>query len=251
MQIANEAGQNLVAKELAEIRSQWQSQRIHEVDFHGFAHLGRRMQQIMDVGANRGQSIASIRVLLPTVEIHSFEANPLLHPVLNELASSVVPPPVFIHAYGLSDTAGQLPLFIPCAGGEVYLEGASTRADYFKQPWVADMYQRLAGSAPGGITFKEVSCELKVGDDLQLSPDLIKVDVEGAESRVLIGLTNTIKRCRPVIMVENGDWHGVQAVLVPLGYSPFLYHPEQNRFAPFTSGSATNTFYFPEAHGPG
>lgn len=250
MQSADETGHNIVAKELVVIRSQWGAQQVHDVDFYGFAQLDRPIRQVMDVGANRGQSIVSLRILLPEVEIHSFEANPVLHPVLHEVAKSVVPPPVVIHPYGLSNAAEQLPLFIPRAGDEVYLEGASTRADYFDLPWVADMYQRLAGTTPGGITFDEVSCQLKVGDDLLLSPDLLKVDVEGAESRVLLGLANTITRCRPVIMVENGDWYRVQDVLVPLGYSPFRYYPDQKRFAPFTSEPSTNTFYFHASHAP-
>lgn len=230
---------NLAATELPEIISQWNASRIHDVDFYGFQQLNRPLNQILDVGANRGQSIVSIRTLLPNVEIHSFEANQLLYPILEALVNSTIPSPVVIHPYGLSDVEGGFKLYIPFSKGVIFLEEASTSLEYFEKPWVAEKFLQR-----GGLELKEVSCVLKIGGSLSLTPDLIKIDVEGAESRVLRGLIQTINSRRPVIMVENSDWFGVQEVMLPLGYSPFLYRQEKNSFVPF-EGVATNTFYFP------
>src|SRR6202022_4141309 len=36
-----------------------------------------RVECIMDIGANRGQSLASLHTLFPDARIHSFEANPI------------------------------------------------------------------------------------------------------------------------------------------------------------------------------
>jgi FkbM family methyltransferase len=38
-----------------------------------------------------------------------------------------------------------------------------------------------------------------------LSPKLIRIDVEGAETLVLEGARRTIERCRPVLMIEHGS----------------------------------------------
>ena len=234
----------MVDSEFAEISAQWEAGRIHDTDFFAFRQLNRPLHQILDVGANRGQSIVSIRVLFPDVEIHSFEANKLLLPVLDELTRSLIPPPVIVYPFGLSDAGGVFKLFIPSASGKIFWEEASTSLQYYEKPWVAEKFRQR-----GGLQLEEVSCELRIGDDLSLNPDLIKVDVEGAESCVLRGLIQTIKRRRPVIMVENSDWYGVNEVLEPLGYSPFLYIHEQNRFVP-QIGTSTNTFYIPVEDAP-
>jgi len=54
-------------------------------------------------------------------------------------------------------------------------------------------------------------------DDLGLDAcDLIQLDVEGFEAKVLQGASQTITRCRPVIMVEDrghGTRYGMQFLL--------------------------------------
>jgi FkbM family methyltransferase len=42
-------------------------------------------------------------------------------------------------------------------------------------------------------------------DSLNLNPNIMKIDVEGAEAKVLIGAKNTILRSRPIIIMEYGQ----------------------------------------------
>jgi hypothetical protein len=69
------------------------------------------------------------------------------------------------------------------------------------------------------------------GDDLladqRFAPDMIKIDVEGFEQRVLTGLIRTLDRFRPDLHVEvHGPWlgmfgsslQGIHAMLAELGY---------------------------------
>ena len=42
-------------------------------------------------------------------------------------------------------------------------------------------------------------------DELNLQPDVIKVDSEGDDFRILKGARETLKRCRPFILLENQE----------------------------------------------
>ncbi len=55
-------------------------------------------------------------------------------------------------------------------------------------------------------------------DSLDLSPDLLQLDVEGFEYEALLGATNTIKRCRPVIQIETLT-ESIQRFLHDHGYT--------------------------------
>ena len=41
-------------------------------------------------------------------------------------------------------------------------------------------------------------------DDLKLNPILVKIDIEGGELPALRGMEETLKRSRPVLIIENG-----------------------------------------------
>ncbi|WP_295924901.1 FkbM family methyltransferase [uncultured Xanthomonas sp.] len=62
-------------------------------------------------------------------------------------------------------------------------------------------------------------------DSLALSRlDLLKVDVEGMEAKVLIGATKTLQRCRPVIFAEFNSVDGAattMAAVADLGYTAY------------------------------
>ncbi len=66
----------------------------------------------------------------------------------------------------------------------------------------------------GATKMKPGQGDLRVlrGDDIcaDLSPDLIKIDVEGMEMAVLRGLSATIARAKPVILIEVDDTNAPQ-----------------------------------------
>ncbi len=64
------------------------------------------------------------------------------------------------------------------------------------------------------------------------TPDLIKIDAEGAELEVLRGATRTLRSAQPIVTIEVGDTkadsHSRAAIesALELGYSPFDVTPE-------------------------
>jgi FkbM family methyltransferase len=62
-----------------------------------------------------------------------------------------------------------------------------------------------AWSSEKGDREIEETIQLRTLDSFELEPDLIKIDVEGSQRAVLIGATETLKRCKPTIIVEVED----------------------------------------------
>ena len=58
-------------------------------------------------------------------------------------------------------------------------------------------------------------------DNFDLDADLIKVDIQGYEGKFLLGATETIKRCKPIIVLEvelKKPFRYLNSILTPLGY---------------------------------
>lgn len=58
-------------------------------------------------------------------------------------------------------------------------------------------------------------------DNFSYSPNLIKIDVEGHESKVLEGAYNTIKKYKPALIIEHSSKNvgPIMEILKPLGYN--------------------------------
>lgn len=68
---------------------------------------------------------------------------------------------------------------------------------------------------------------IKTLDSYNLEPDLIKIDVEGMEDEVVEGGIETIKKYKPLLVIEHNDiqkLYNTARLLVPLGYKirPFV-----------------------------
>jgi FkbM family methyltransferase len=106
-------------------------------------------------------------------------------------------------------------------------------------------FQAALGSGFGSVSMNRPNRgntgehNVRPGSDFPLVPidafgfqevDLIMLDVELAELPALQGATETIKRCGPVIIVENGDRPPLVEFLVSLGYkmAPWMSGPHDN-----------------------
>jgi FkbM family methyltransferase len=128
---------------------------------------------VLDVGANRGEFSLFASTLAG--QVIAFEPNPKMVSILrrdterNSVANTRVEP------FGLGNENAALPLYVPSHN-------------------------------PGEASFcgngEAVSAEIRRGDELGLSPNFIKIDVEGFEPFVIDGLRETITKHRPVIVTE-------------------------------------------------
>ena len=171
--------------------------------------VAREGEVILDVGANYGHFALSAAALVGSEgAVIAVEPNPRAfarlqtHIELNRLDN------VEALNAGFSDSDGELVLSIPRINSG---EASFARTHY------ADT--------------KEVCCPVYLGDErvAKRRVTFIKIDVEGFELRVLKGLSKTIERDRPWILIEMVREHldrdgsapaDIAEQLRPLGYTP-------------------------------
>jgi FkbM family methyltransferase len=135
-----------------------------------------------DVGANVGHH--SLFMAAHCESVHAFEPYPPLWPELEEKLATNRLDSVTLHRVGLGDTDADLP-FEPPHGDNLGTGRFSSCSDRAGAPVVTmrrgDEYLEAAGIA---------------------HVDVIKIDVEGWETAVLKGLSETLERDRPLLIVE-------------------------------------------------
>jgi FkbM family methyltransferase len=145
----------------------------------------------IDIGANIGQTLIKLKRARPSQAYIGFEPNPVcmnyLHELINENSFSdtqIIPTGIFEKPALMQlisyDTADKVP-------GDATIMGKDFRPtrDVADCKWVAL------------LPFDTAVESMNVG-----SIGFIKIDVEGAEIPVLNSLKNTIKRWRPILLVE-------------------------------------------------
>jgi FkbM family methyltransferase len=153
--------------------------------------LAKRARTIVDVGANTGIFSLTARCVNPKAAIHSFEPIPEFYSTL-ERNNDSNDARIIVHRSALSNEPGVLPMFMPHEfAGNIYSSSLSK-----------DHYLKYQQSTP---YIFEVTVE--VFDDLAHrsaieNVDLIKVDAEGFDFKVLMGMEQTLVRDTPDVLVE-------------------------------------------------
>lgn len=189
-------------------------------EFSGVRRLSLGRGPIVDIGANRGQSVAAFRRLAPGREVIAFEPEPRAAARLHEQFGGA--PGVTLHPCALGRTPGQLSFFIPrygmwdCDGMAATDRGEATL-------WLRDQ-GRMFRFDDRLLSVEEHSVECRTLDSFELSPALIKLHAQGAELDILKGAVETILRCKPAVMCAFVAAHpATRELLEGLGYRPFVY----------------------------
>jgi FkbM family methyltransferase len=209
--------------------------RPHEPDFAAFALFPERDGLFLDVGANLGNSALSFRVFNKRSPILSIEPNPFHERDLRFVKRLVRNFDYRLIAAG--DTHGEATLHVPVYKG-LALTGEASLLEPRTGPWWAEQQGVQA------VEMRTLRVPVRPLDELELDPDFVKVDVEGAEEAVLRGLARTIERARPVLLLERSvSAAAVDELLRAAGYAPHVY--DAGRLQPFDGQRVTNVFYLP------
>ena len=150
----------------------------------------------LDIGSNWGWFslfVASIPGFRG--QIHAFEPFPTSFKDLQSMvAQAGLTERIKCHDFALSEQAGKISMFLP---------------DKFQSGQA--IMQETGANSSGGIRARTL-------DSLELpNISVIKMDVEGSEAKVIRGAKQTLVRCQPMIVMENGrHFSEVQKTLDPL-----------------------------------
>ena len=152
----------------------------------------------IDIGGNWGQSIYALKRHAGPSRIVSFEPNPHLAGRLRSIFHK--DSGVQVESFALSDTPGDFDLYVPSYRGYEYDGLASLDYDSAAH-WLNPA--RIANFDPELLQIHEHYVEVRTLDSFELSPDVIKIDVQGHEEAVIKGGMDTITRSQPVLIIED------------------------------------------------
>lgn len=192
-------------------------------------------QTVYDVGANIGFfTILCSRLVGPQGKVYAFEPVPenvvtLCHNIaLNKLTN------VIVVEQALSASTGTAEMFVSpwSAFHSLNVDGASKRENH--------------GPDGGQITVATVALDEFVQGDGISAPDLIKLDVEGAELLVVEGMRETLRSVQPLLLVEVHDTNREYAEFVDsIDYSVRVIDGDSRTLA--DAGRNPHTIAWPKA----
>ncbi len=219
----------------------------HETDFYAMPLVAKNAESglFLDIGANRGHSALGFKKLLPSWDVISIEANPLHRKRLEKLKARGKLTDFHIVA---ADYVSGTPLTIwtPSYYG-VYCHSSSA-VEYGEAVRSIELsFSRQAKN------FKYVSDQTHTLalDELNLKPNIVKIDIQGKEIDCLRGLKKTIEQHRPVFLIEcNLDGHNIISYMMQLKYKPYLYDRESHHLLEADEtlelSNGRNVFFIPE-----
>lgn len=193
--------------------------RKRNVEFE-FLLLTKYLQQdsiFLDVGVNMGSYLYFAEKFITDKNIYGFEPQPALYKRIKYLF-----PNINVYNIALTDTQGILKFKVPMVGNRESTGRGTLKIDYIEEDETSNkMYDVQANTLDWFVAEKQIS---KIS--------LIKIDVEGAEINVIKGGANTIRKFRPILLIEVEErhhkdklWNIIQPI-INLNYTPYYLDRE-------------------------
>ena len=204
----------------------------HDKSYYGFAHLVHEGDGLfLDIGANDGISAIGFRHVHSDYRILSLEPNLCHERALRKLKRRLKRFDYVL--LGAGRARAQMTLYIPIYNGVPIYTAASLREDFVRR--TMEEQHVSGGQRDKSIVIVRYTVDIVPVDELNLRPDIIKIDTEGFDYEVLLGLTRTIEVCRPPIMIEhNPDLMGqLEVFFNDCNYRLLTYDHTQDQFRIF------------------
>jgi len=214
-------------------------------EYRGICSLSIENELIIDVGANRGQSIAAFKRLVPECKIVAFEPE-------RDLVERLTlrfrrDPTITIRGCAIGEHSGSMTFFVPHYGWWD-CDGMSATNHKEATEWLRNP-RRMLHFNEAKLIVKEYPVECRTLDSYELSPSLIKLHAQGAELEILKGSRQTICQHKPALMCAFPKG-AVSELLADWGYQPYSY--KNGNFIPGVAKPPTTfTWYLADIHSRG
>jgi FkbM family methyltransferase len=193
----------------------------------------------LDVGGNWGQSVEALRYYAKPKRIMTFEPNPVLSARLERVYRDNAA--VEVQRCGLAEADGRLKLYIPKYNDFIF-DGLASMQEGSYRSWLSP--DRLLWYSEDRLSAIEAEAPIRRLDDFDISPQVVKLDIQGYEINALRGGEKTFARCRPFTILEDPNADCV-AFFARLGMANYVLEGEvlhQGRTA------YTNTLFLTDEH---
>lgn len=205
------------AKFAAHYRYHRAAGRLFQAEYAGLAAFDWDEPLLLDIGANRGQSIVAFQNALPRCRVVAFEPTPRLAATL--IGRYRDDANVRIETCALASKAGSFKLYIPSYNGYLF-DGLASIYRSEAETWLNS--ERLYWFDPRKVTVQEIEVPTRTLDSYDFAPVLLKLNVQRAEIEVLNGAKTMLVRHRPVILSAY-PWEALIRMLAEFGYRTYSY----------------------------
>ena len=179
--------------------SQWPATDYQQATIDEAVRHVKALNCAIDVGGNIG--LHTVRFAKLFAHVHSFEPTNVNFECLQKNTETL--DNVILHQLGLGDKMDTLIIQLPADANNC---GNFSIVDF------KDNTEQTV----------DETIEIRTLDSLELTPDLIKIDVQGFDYNVLVGATKTITLHHPVIIIESETKklrNTISEFLTQLGYA--------------------------------
>ena len=212
----------------------------HDKDYLGMSLICNNEidSVIVDVGGNVGTSILSFRKLGFINKIYVFEPNEyLVENYLNKL--KVKDSNISIFNYGLGNENISQNFYLPYYKNKCLHYFVS-----FSKQYIQNSINITFPKLKNKIIIKEKKFNFKRFDDIDfpIKPHFIKIDAEGFEHEILLGMIQTIKKFKPFFLIEYNEDNFSLVCNILSEYFTYRYDISQKNFNKITKNHINEYF---------
>ena len=182
---------------------------------------------ILDIGAHHGQSVKYFKKLFPNSSIHSFEPDPDSFLILSNLKFDDLK----LHNFAISNKVGKLSFFRNSISHTNSLNKVNINStdsisiSEAKQNNDIDFFNNFNKE----IIVNSITLDEFANSEKFTNIDLLKIDVQGAEVKVLTGAVNILNTTRNIVLeISFFDYYesqssflAIEKIISPIGFKMF------------------------------